>query len=398
MIRKESKIIQKHLPQKEFTIVTGARQIGKSTLLKHIYSQITDQPAVFLNLERKDILADLNQNPENVFKYWPENSNERALVFIDEIQYLDDPTNFIKLLYDEYVDRIKIIATGSSAFYIDKNFKDSLAGRKKIFELKTLDFDDFLLFKGENSLLKDLQNMRSQNLKKSTNIARLRNYLEEYVTYGGYPAVVLDPDIESKKERLRELRDSFLKKDILESGVKHEDKFYKLCVLLAGQVGSLMNVNELGNTLNLSNVTIENYLYILQKCFHIALVKPYANNLRKELVKMPKVYFNDLGLRNTLLNSFQNIDYRLDKGFLLENLIYRRLSEGNVPGNIKFWRTTDNHEVDFVLLGDDLLAQKAIEVKFSESEIKPKKYKAFTENYTEVPLEFMTWNNDEVFM
>jgi uncharacterized protein len=398
MIRKEAVIIQKHIHQKEFTIVTGARQIGKSTLLKYLFEQITDQPTVFLNLERKNILVDLNENPENVFKYCPENTDKRVIVFIDEIQYLADPTNFLKLLYDEYVDRIKIVATGSSAFYIDTNFKDSLAGRKKIFELKTLDFEGFLKFKGENGLIKDLRNIRLNSQLKTPNITRLRIYLEEYLTYGGYPAVTLDTDIESKKERLRELRDSFLKKDILESGVKNADKFYKLCMLLAGQVGSLMNVNELGNTLNLSNVTVENYLYILQKCFHITIVKPYSNNLRKELVKMPKVYFNDLGLRNAMLNSFQIVDMRLDKGFLLENLIFRRLSETNDQNKIKFWRTVDAHEVDFVLLDDNFNAKKAIEVKFSETEIKPKKYKAFTEHYTEIPLEFMTWESNSVLL
>lgn len=397
MKRKAFDLIKNHVKEKEFTIITGARQIGKTTLIKQIFEEIGGEFSVYINLERKSILDDLNQNPENIFKYFTNNNKTRLTAFIDEIQYLDDPSNFLKLLYDDHADKIKIVATGSSAFYIDKSFKDSLAGRKKIFELKTLDFEEFLIFKNENNILKDLQNIRAGNLEKSLFEAQIWILMEEYATFGGYPAVILDNNVASKKERLYEIRDSFLKRDIQDAGVINEDKFYKLCMLLSSQIGNLLNINELSNTLNISNATVENYLYVLQKCFHITLLKPFYNNLRKELVKMPKIYFNDLGLRNVMLEGFNSIDTRIDKGAVLENLVFRRLSEIYRPNQIKFWRTTEGNEVDFVI-EEVLNIGRGIEIKFSNSEIKPNKYKIFSETYPTFPLEFVTWRGKSLLL
>jgi predicted AAA+ superfamily ATPase len=397
MKRKQYEIIKSHVDKREFTIITGARQIGKTTILKQLQQDLEQEgrAVVFLNLDRKTLLGELNESPENVFNYISNDETKRTILLIDEIQYLEDPTNFIKLLYDEYAAKIKIVATGSSAFYIDKNFKDSLAGRKRIFELKTLDFEEFLEFKSENKLVTELLKLREGKIKSSLFEPQLWFQLEEYLTYGGYPAVVLENNIENKIDHLYELRDSFLKRDILESGVNNEEKFYKLCILLASQIGNLLNTNELAKTLQLSNPTVENYLYILQKCFHISLVKPFYNNLRKELTKMPKVYFNDIGLRNAMLENFGKFDLKTDKGAILENLVFRRLSEKYPSNQLKFWRTTEGNEVDFII-EESQEARKAFEVKFSETEVKPKKYNIFQQTYAEIDFKFLTWKNSDL--
>lgn len=381
-----------HTHKRAFTILIGARQTGKSTLLKQIAEKLTSlgESVVMLNLERKNILIEINQNPETVLQYVPQNSSQKTFLLIDEIQYLDDPTNFLKLIYDEYADRIKIIATGSSAFYIDRKFKDSLAGRKKIFELKTLDFEEFLHFKNQENLLKELLLLRKNQNQKSVLEAQLWVSLEEYITFGGYPAVVLENKTDDKIELLQEIRDSFLKSDILEAGITDETKFYNLLILLAGQTGSLLNINELANTLRLTHQATEQYLYVLQKCFHISLVKPFYQNLRKELVKMPKVYFNDLGLRNVLINYFAPIQQRADKGALLENYVFKRLNEQYSYEQIKFWRTADGNEVDFII-EEMPQSGKAIEVKFNAAESNFNKYKKFTETYPTFPLQFYSW-------
>lgn len=395
MVRKTIEKISKHIENKEFTIITGARQIGKSTMLKQIQEAYEKKkyPVVMLNLERKNILQELDENPENIFNYLTLNQEQKTFLLIDEIQYLADPTNFLKLLYDEYADKLKIVATGSSAFYIDRDFKDSLAGRKKIFELKTFDFDEFLLLKNEDKLHDELMKFRAGKMKKSILEAQLMAQFDEYLCYGGYPSVILEKNINDKIERLYDLRDSYLKKDVLEAGITNTDKFYKLCVILASQVGSLLNANELGKTLQLSNPTVENYLYILQKSFHISLLRPFARNIKKELVKMPKMYFNDLGLRNAMLGSFNKINMRIDKGAILENWVYRRLSENYKADQLKFWRTTEGNEVDFVIENSENDGQ-AIEVKFSSSEIRPSKYKLFVANYPNFPLSYKTWDSD----
>jgi predicted AAA+ superfamily ATPase len=215
-------------------------------------------------------------------------------------------------------------------------------------------------------------------------------YLDEFINYGGYPAVVLENRIEDKIELLREIRDSYIKRDLLESGVVDETKFYRMLMLLASQSGGMLNVNEISNTLRITNATVENYLYVLQKCFHITLVKPFYNNLRKELTKMPKVYINDLGLRNILINYFSPIEQRADKGLVLENFCFRVLSEKFEQDQIKYWRTADGNEVDFII-EKHYLKGFAVEVKFNEQEAKLSKYKKFISNYPDFPLEFWWW-------
>ena len=390
--RKKQLVIAKHFSKKEFTILIGPRQIGKSTVLKQMFQDLLAKgnTAYFLNLDRKDILDELNSNPENLFKICPLLTDEKITVFIDEIQYLDDATAFLKLLFDEYASRLKIVATGSSAFYIDKQFKDSLVGRKKIFQMGTLDFEEFLHFKGRNDLVAEVALLKSNKKTKSVHENVLWSYLDEFMNYGGYPAVVLENNIDEKIELLREIRDSYIKRDLLESGVTDQTKFYRMLMLLASQSGGMLNVNEISNTLRITNATVENYLYVLQKCFHITLVKPFYNNLRKELTKMPKVYINDIGLRNILINYFAPLEQRADKGLVLENFCLRVLIEKFEQDQIKYWRTADGNEVDFVV-ETQYLKGFAVEVKFNEQEAKLSKYKKFIDNYPDFPLEFWWW-------
>ena len=390
--RKKQTLIAEHLSKKEFTILIGARQIGKSTLLKQLFADLNQkgETVYFLNLDRKEILDELNESPENLFKICPLQPDKKIIVFIDEIQYLDDATTFIKLLFDEYSNRLKIVATGSSAFYIDKQFNDSLVGRKKIFQMGTLDFEEFLLFKGRNDLVEEVLKLKNKKKVKSIQENVLWGYMDEFMNYGGYPAVVLENDIAQKIELLKDIRDSFIKRDILESGITDETKFYRMLMLLASQSGNLLNVNEISNTLRITNATVENYLYVLQKCFHISVVKPFYKNLRKELTKMPKVYLNDLGLRNVLINYFSTLEQRADKGMVLENLSFRLLSERFDQDQIKYWRTADGNEVDFVV-ETCYLKGFSVEVKFNEQDVKPNKYNKFTQNYPDFPLEFWWW-------
>jgi len=203
------KLLQ-HIEKKEFTIITGARQTGKSTLMKQLeeHCKNIQMPVAFLNLENKNILLDLDKSPLNLFSYIPE-SEKRVVVFIDEVQYLQDPSNFLKLLYDDYAQKIKIVATGSSAFYIDSSFKDSLAGRKKIFNLPTCSFDEYLLLRNRKDLLDDVQRICSNDKAKSIYIDVLQQEWEDYILYGGYPAVISEQDKKEKTARIAEIRDSY---------------------------------------------------------------------------------------------------------------------------------------------------------------------------------------------
>ena len=396
--RKLFEDLQVHLPKKEFSIITGARQTGKSTLLKQleVYCKEEQIPVVFLNLENKTILAELNENPLNLLKFIPE-PNKRTIALVDEVQYLHDPSNFLKLLYDEHSEQIKVIATGSSAFYIDNKFNDSLAGRKKIFQLFTCSFDEYLDLSGKSDLKEEKDRLLKNIEFKSTLIDYLRVEWETYMIYGGYPGIVTEPDKQEKINKLKEIRDSFVKRDLLESGVINETAFYNLFRILADQTGSMVNVNELSSTLRIKNETVDNYLTILQKCFHIALIKPFYKNIRKELTKMPKVFLLDTGLRNCLLNNFQPLAVRTDKGELWENTVFRIFADKIGIDAIQYWRTSAGNEVDFVISG--LQGSKAIEAKYDINQVNTKKYKLFSSAYPEIPLQFLWLNpfNEDFF-
>jgi uncharacterized protein len=354
--------IRSHITRKEYTIITGARQTGKTTLLRELFSEEKrhNKKAFFISLENIQILSDLNADVENVFKYTirprePFNGieeNDRVVLFIDEIQYLDKPSNFLKFLYDKYLENLKIVATGSSAFYIDSSFDDSLAGRKRIFNIRTLAFDEYLRFLKRDELFDELLLIRQHAEYISARRQEIIQIFDEFLVFGGYPAIALEANKSEKIALLRDLKNSFLKRDIDESGIINTDAFLKLFVILASQTGNLLNKNELANTIRVDSKTIDHYITVLQKCFHISLLKPFSTNIRKELTKMPKVFLHDIGLRNSLLERFTPFDNREDKGAVLENYVFNRLTELFEADTIRYWRTTDKKEVDFVVSSD----------------------------------------------
>jgi len=399
------KNLEKHLKHKNYTIITGARQVGKTSLLKQLYFHLQkkNEEVVLLNLENKELLRSLNRDVKTVFnhvqilpkKIIEGKTQNRIYLLIDEIQYLDDPSNFLKFLYDEYEYNVKVVTTGSSAFYIDTKFNDSLAGRKRIFQLYPLSFNEFLVFKRQEKITNEITYQVSEPSYVSEYKTNTYTLFLEYLTYGGYPAIVLENDKEEKKWLLNELKNSYLRKDIIESGVDKENKFLMLVQILSDQIGNLVNRNELGNTLGLDNKTVDRYLYILEKCFHIDLLKPFYRNLRKELTKMPKVYFNDIGLRNAILGKFDNPMNRLDKGALLENFIYNQLRIKHSQYDLKYWRTADGNEVDFII-EESFDTGYALEVKWDCKQFKSNKYKKFTNAYPNYPLKCIDSQNIEI--
>lgn len=392
--------IWKHINRKEYTIIVGARQTGKTTLLHRLFTKHKEQNqrVFYLSFENLDILQSIDEHPENIFRYAirpkephsKDESNAPVVIFIDEIQYAANPSNFLKYLYDKYLANLKIVATGSSAFYIDHAFNDSLAGRKRLFILRSLSFDEYLRFKKLNALHDELVLIRQQSDYISSLFREMLEVFNEYLVFGGYPAVALEKEKEEKILLLKDLKNSFLKKDIDESGISNRDAFLKLFMILAEQVGNLLNKNELSNTIGVDNKTIDSYLNVLMKSFHIELIKPFSTNLRKELIKMPKVFLLDNGMRNAMLNRFSDFDHRADRGALLENYVFARLAEVFEVENMRFWRTTDKKEVDFVVSADFKIGQ-AFEVKIGASLKKSSGLYKFRELYPNITTNLLTY-------
>ena len=381
------KKIQVHLSKKHISLITGPRQVGKTTIMLQLHNELLTQSkkTFFLSLEDKEIRNGFNVHPEQLFNYIPPiNKSDKYYIFIDEIQYLEDPSNFLKYIYDNYHENIKLIVSGSSSFYIDNKFTDSLAGRKRIFMLPTLSFPEFIEFKNRGELVEYVNTGSLPGIYKK----ELDKLMHEYLIYGSYPELVLEPNQEGKKEILKELGTSYIKKDIIDSDIKSPELYYQILQLLSNQTASLYNINSIGKILKKSNQTIESYVYAMLKSFHISKISPFYSNLTKEIKKMPKIYFTDLGLRNFFAKNYNPIALRADKGSLFENFVFRRFYDKYDEMDIQFWLTQKKHEVDFVIN-----RQKAFEVKFSENQFNKKKYQYFTDKYPNINLQLIHYNN-----
>jgi len=369
--------IRQYLTIPEIIVIHGSRQVGKTTLMKMAMEYLREKKAQFFyfDLEEEVYFNLCNSGYVEVVKYINlrklrnTDKQEKIYVFIDEIQYLDNPSSFLKLLYDHHKEKLKIIVSGSSSFEIKSKFKNSLVGRIIDIELFGLSFEEFLDFKDYSF---------DFNLKQKSAIydQELKNYYQEYISYGFYPQVVLAENLELKNLYIRNIIEKYIYKDIRDiAKIKDIKKFNNLLKCLAAQTGQLVNVNELSNTLNIARQTIEEYLFILENTYIIKLVSPYHNNLRSELTKMSKVYFEDLGILNYL--NYGEIN-SLISGNLFENSIYcylRRLIDKN---SLYFWRTMLKQDIDFIIAEKKIIP---IEVKLSYRDKNMKNLLYFMEKY-----------------
>ena len=379
--------IVKFLYDDEIIVLHGARQVGKTSIINYLISKILKDEIkgdnlVYFDLEDFDLVELCNGGVEKVINHLKGvncDFNKKIYLFIDEIQYLENPSSFLKLFYDEYKGKIKLVVSGSSSFAIKSKFKNSLVGRTADFEIFTLDFEEFLWFK-ERKI--NIRTKLSKALEK-----QLKNLYEEFMAIGGYPAIVLEPSIEKKEFKLKQIINTYIKKDIRDlADVRNISKFNGLLRVLADQSGKLLNVLELSNTLNLAKQTIEDYLFILENTYIIRRVYPFHGNIRSELTKMPKVFLEDTGIANILSGkAFPKIV----TGDLFESSIYANLRRNIEIENIYFWRTNKGQEVDFIVRDEKLLP---IEVKLSYSHKTMKNIIYFGERYKIKDLFCVTLN------
>ncbi|MCL2651363.1 MAG: ATP-binding protein [Candidatus Azobacteroides sp.] len=343
--RKITEKIKPFLAVRDILLFYGARQVGKTSLMKVVQKNYVSEPSYFFDLENLEYLDLLNKNPELFVAFLKSYHNwtdeKRIIVFIDEIQYLDNPTNFLKYIYDNYPN-IKLIVSGSSTLEIRGKLKDSLVGRLIKFEVFPLSFEEFLVFKGKQNLA----NMIGKTVDFEIVNNELRFYYEEFITFGSYPKVVLANDINLKKAYLKQIYDTYIQKDIKDIGkIRELEKFNKLIRILANQAGNLVNISELSKTVGATINTINEWIFLLENTFVIKQITPFSNNLRGELTKMPKIFFVDTGLKNCIENTYEIT------GSSFENSFFAYINNAYKTEKINFYRTQDKKEIDFVLDG-----------------------------------------------
>lgn len=407
--RKLQKNIRPWLKKPDTIVILGARQVGKTSLLSLLEDDMKelwgDSKNLFtFNLEDTDHLAALNRDPKYFREYLifsGADPKKDSVVMIDEIQYLDDPSHFLKYLAD-FEPSVKLIVTGSASIQI-KKFKDGLTGRKKSFQLFPLDFREFVLFKGKDHLIPVLEKFNFKEIISGQieidpqRILPFKNELgtlfEEYILYGGYPKVVLTGSRDEKLQELQELFETYELKDVnILFNVGNIAAFRDLFRLMASNIGNLLNVNEVSGTLGIGRDTVRRYLAVLKNSFIVHSLPPFHSNVRKELTKMSQLFFLDTGMRNFAVRNFTELRFRPDRGSLFENAIFGEIHKNlGIIDQLFFWRTLSKNEVDFILTGD---RKVAIEAKlFSDSQLRqPAGLRAFGKIYPHFKHVVVTMN------
>jgi len=371
--------IKNHLLAREISLIIGPRQVGKTTLMSLLkeYLEKRGEKTVFLSLDFEADKHFFVSQDALIRKLSLELGKERGYVFIDEIQRKENAGIFLKGIYDLNLP-YKFIVSGSGSIELKEKIHDSLMGRKRIFELNPVSFEEFVNFKTNYRYAEKLTDFFI--IEKE----RTESFLNEYLNFGGYPRVVLEEKLSEKTKIIDEIFRSYLEKDISYLlRVERVDAFSSLIKILAGQIGELINYSELASTLGISIQTVKNYFWYAEKTFIIQKLTPYFKNIRKEITKSPVIYFYDLGLRNYTLGLFGRLDQSANIGFLFQNLVFNILKEkfrfGG--GTLHFWRTKDKAEVDFIVdFGKKVLP---IEVKYKKLKDCPieRSMKSFIDKY-----------------
>jgi predicted AAA+ superfamily ATPase len=333
--------LDRWLKDNEVVVIYGPRRVGKSTLLLSIVAELLKSPGIspqdlfFFDLDTLDC-SDVLATPAALIDFigMPQ---RRTFVLIDEVQRLENPGLFLKGVRDLGLP-LKLIVSGSSSLEIRSKVRETLSGRKRILRLGGLDWAEYQAATGP------------------------RSSWQEYLTYGSYPAVALEAEIPEKRRLLLEYYESYLDRDA-DSFLRLNrlDVFRQFIRLLAFQSGSLVNLNELAGTLGAARDTLARYLFHLEETFVVRRLLPFATNPRKEITKMPKVFFADCGLRNLVSAGFPDWEARPDSGALLETAVEHWLRRRHPLAEVRFWRTESQAEVDFVVLDGGRM--EAFEVK-----------------------------------
>ncbi len=371
--------VQSHLEQKEISLIIGPRQAGKTTLMRLLKENLDrkGERTLFLSLDLEADRQFFSSQQSLLSKIELELGRDKGFVFIDEIQRRQDAGIFLKGLYDMNLP-YKLVVSGSGSIELKEKVHESLIGRKRLFEISTLTFEEFAHFRLDYKYENELPTFFALHPAKG------KELLDEYLNFGGYPRVVLAPTFDEKQAVISDIYQSYLEKDIaLLLNLQKTESLTNLVKILASQVGNLVNVSELSATLGLSMNTVKNYLWYLEKTFIIRKVFPYFKNIRKELTKMSTIYFVDLGLKNYAVGQFGTAVKVLPQGFLFENFIYNNLLEKitNTILAIHFWRTKDKAEVDFVLNSSEKVVPIEVKYQSLKKSETSRSFKSFLTNY-----------------
>lgn len=334
--------LRKHINHKNALLIIGMRQVGKTTLMRQLYENVS-QPKLWFDFDNpldQKVFEDVDY--QAIYRRiiaMVKKDRGRLSVFIDEIQNFPEITQVIKYLIDHY--GVKFYLTGSSNFYLKNLFPESLSGRKFLYELSPLSFQEYLYFKDRISL-REVQNLTFLNIAKNNSIfthkAREADY-EDFLQYGGFPEVVITEDKDTKVMVLKNIFASFFEKDIrILSDYADIRELRDMILLLVPRVGSMLDVTRLASELSVDRVKLYRFLEFLQGTFFIKLLGRFSKSIDRTVAGGKKVYFADTGLLNII--------GAVSEAQLLENAVVNQLTR---YGAVSFYNKRNTAEIDAIL-------------------------------------------------
>jgi hypothetical protein len=369
--RKLKKTVEEKLSSGKVIIILGARQVGKSTLLKQLF--LNKEEVLWLNGDEVDVQNIFTEMSSTRFKAI---FGKNKIIVIDEAQRIANVGLRLKLISDS-LPEYQLVVNGSSAFELTNKVNEPLTGRKWEYTMFPLSFAEMVEHHG---LLEE------------------KRLVPHRLVYGYYPEIVTQQG--SEIAILKQLSDSYLFKDILMlEQLKKTDRLVKLLQALAFQVGSQVSYTELGQLCGLDNKTVEKYITLLEQSYVIFRMSSFSRNLRNELKFSKKIFFFDNGIRNALISNFAQVENRTDTGALWENfLISERMKRNHYTmqwANYWFWRTKQQLEIDYIEEQNGQLS--AYEFKWNPN-AKYRQPKAFSEAYPEANFKIIHKENIEDFL
>jgi hypothetical protein len=335
------KLVNEKLNIGKAIIIYGARQVGKSTLLKMIETKV-DKKILYLNCDNNDIKKQLTEPGINDLRRI---FGDNELVMVDEAQRVGNIGLTLKLITDQ-MPEIQLIVTGSSSLDLSNQVNEPLTGRKFEYQLFPLSLKELVDHFGFIDTNRDL---------------------EQHLIYGTYPDVINNPG--NEPEILNNLVSSYLFKDVfMYQDIRKPEFIEQLLEALALQLASEVSFNELAQLLKTDAHTVQRYISLLEKAFIIFRLRSFSRNVRNELKKSRKIYFYDNGVRNALLGNYSPLQSRNDAGMLWENFFISErmkfLHYNKIYAKRFFWRTTQQQEIDYIEEYDGKLS--AYEIKWNQ--------------------------------